>query len=298
MKISYLSLLGGLTLAAASSSALACSTCKCGDPTITLLGSEKAFSGRFRLGLDLLWRSETQGADNNPRQITTDESRAVLGVAYSASERLSFALQMPYVEKTITRRDFSREQGRGWGDAELTARYRLWKTGPMSGRHIAGLQAGVRAPTGDTVRNNQGQVLNIDAQPDAGAWAGKFGGWYAFHQFPWFVAVSAKYYQFGDAEQGFEPANVWVASASSQYGLTPRFAVELGLDARYSAENRYSGVIDPDSGGTLVVARIGASARLGQELVTRLALQLPAVDELNGDQEEDPTVQVSLAYDF
>ena len=76
---------------------------------------------------------------------------------------------MPYVEKTITRRDFSREQGRGWGDAELTARYRLWKTGPMSGRHIAGLQAGVRAPTGDTVRNNQGQVLNIDAQPDAGA---------------------------------------------------------------------------------------------------------------------------------
>ena len=117
MKISYLSLLGGLTLAAASSSALACSTCKCGDPTITLLGSEKAFSGRFRLGLDLLWRSETQGADNNPRQITTDESRAVLGVAYSASERLSFALQMPYVEKTITRRDFSREQGRALAES-------------------------------------------------------------------------------------------------------------------------------------------------------------------------------------
>lgn len=298
MKSHYLGLFGGLALAVASSPAVACSTCKCGDPTITLLGAEKAFSGRFRFGLDLQWRSETQGADSNPRQVSTDETRAVLGLAYSASERLSFALQMPYVEKTITRRDFSREQGRGWGDAELTARYRLWKSGPMSGRHLAGLQAGVRAPTGDTVRDSQGQVLNIDAQPDAGAWAGKLGGWYAFHQFPWFTSVSAKYYLFGDGEQGFEPADVWVASAATQYGLSTRYAVEMGLDARYSTENHYSGERDPDSGGSLVVARVGMSARIGQELVTRVALQVPALDGLNGDQEEDPTVQVSLAYDF
>ncbi len=298
MKPVVMSLLGGLTLAAASGSALACSTCKCGDPTITLLGSEKAFSGRFRFGLDAIWRSEVQGADSNPLQITTDEARLVLGLAYSANERLSVALQMPYVEKTISRRNFARQEGSGWGDAEVSLRYRLWKSGPMSGRHLAGVQTGVRAPTGETVRDAQGRVLEIDAQPDAGAWAGKLGGWYAYHRFPWFATLSAKYYLFGDGEQGFEPADVWVGSASMQYGVTPRFAIETGLDARYSQENRYDAVRDPDSGGSLVVARLGVSARFGQELVGRVALQVPAIDELKGDQEEDPTYQVSLAYDF
>ena len=51
-----------LAIGFASPAALACSTCKCGDYTITLFGTEKAYDGRLRVGLDYLYRSETAGA--------------------------------------------------------------------------------------------------------------------------------------------------------------------------------------------------------------------------------------------
>lgn len=286
----------GLVLASLGSPALACSTCKCGDPTITLLGSEKAYSGRFRAGLDLLWRSESQGPAGNRQD--TEEFRSVLGLAFSPTPSWTLAVQMPWVDKTLTTPSRARQSGSGWGDADLSARYVMWRSGPMSGRHLGGLHGGLRVPSGDTLRDGQGRRLDIDAQPDAGALAPNLGAWYAYHRFPWFVSASALAFAFGDGRQGFEPGDALVASLSAQYGLSPRLALQVGLDGRHAERHHFDGLRDSDSGGSLLMARLGLAARLGSELVTNLAVQIPALDRLHGAQQENPSLRLSLAYDF
>ncbi|WP_348673876.1 hypothetical protein [uncultured Abyssibacter sp.] len=287
---------GLLAAVAAPQAVLACSTCKCGDPTITLMGQEKGFSGRLRLGVDALWRTETQGAGANRSE--TEETRYTLGAAYSFGERLTAAVQLPFVDKTLTQSNLDRQSASGLGDVDLSARYRLWKQGPMSGRRLAGVSLGLRLPTAETVRDGSGAPLDIDVQPDAGAPAGRFGGWYAWHRFPWFATASLQAYLFGDGEQGFEPGHAVVGSLLSQYALTPKFALVGSLDGRHAQRNRFDGESDPDSGGTLVLASAGIALRATEELVIRALGQWPVIDALYGEQTQDPSIRVGLAYDF
>ena len=276
----------------------ACSTCKCGDPTLTLMGAEKPFAGRLRLGLDLMWRSETQGAADNPAQIETREQRSTLGLVYSPNRRLTLAMQLPYVSKTTQRRNLARERSRGLGDADISARLQLYQSGPLSGRHLIGASAGLRLPTSDQVDNQQGQRLDIDAQPDAGAYAPTAGLWYGYYRFPWFATLSSSYRRFNDGRQGFEPGNAWVGSLLGQYAFSTTWAVQTGLDWRASQKNRFDGAIDADSGGELVMGRLGLTRRFGEDLLLNLSAQLPVYEQLNGAQQEDEMLRLHLIYDL
>jgi hypothetical protein len=277
--------------------ALACSTCKCGDYTITLFGAEKSFENRFRVAADLIYRSESQGQPGVAER-STEERRTLLGVSYSVNEDLSLAVQVPFVRKEIEDNNLARQKAEGLGDIDLVARWTLYRQGEASGRHLAGLRFGVRLPTADQVRDGGGNRLDIDVQPDAGATVPNLGGWYAYFRFPWFVSLSATYFSFGDGHQEFAPGDAMVASALAQYGVSQRVALQFGVDARYSQKNRFSGVDDPDSGGTLAMAFGGVAVRLYEDLLLNAGIQAPLLDELNGHQEEDPSYRIGVAYDF
>nr|MBV6629719.1 hypothetical protein [Oceanococcus sp. HetDA_MAG_MS8] len=278
--------------------AWSCSTCKAGDPTITLLGTEKAFSNRLRLGLDWQWREESQGARGSARRLDVREQRRSVGVSYSPSPRWTVALQLPYVSKTLKLPSLEQQEATGLGDADLSLRYVAFRSGPLSGRHLAGLHAGLRLPTAERIRDRRGQLLDIDVQPDARALAPKLGGWYAYHRYPWFLSTSLIGFAFGDGDQGFSPGNAVVSSILGQYALAPRWAVQLGLDSRYAQRNAFDGITDPDSGGLLVMARSAVAWRIGQELVLNAGLQTPLFDNFNGQQSEDTAVLFALAYDI
>lgn len=282
--------------AAASKTAMACSTCKCGDYTITLMGSEKPFSGRFRVGMDYMVRSESAGNPGVSEQ-ETDEQRATLGLAYSLNEDVTLAMQAPFVRKEIKSSNLARQEAEGLGDIDLTARWVLYRSGAMSGRHLAGLRAGVRLPTADEVKSN-GQLLDIDVQPDAGATVPSLGGWYAYYRYPWFATVSATYFKYQEGHQDFRGGDVVLASALVQYGVTQSVALQLGLDARESEKNQFSGVPDSDSGGFLAMGFMGIAARIGEELLLSAGVQVPVIEKLNGDQTEDPALRVGISYDF
>ena len=81
-------------------------------------------------------------------------------------------------------------------------------------------------------------------------------------------------------------------------GFTQTLALQVGLDARHAGRNRFSGIEDPDSGGTLAMAFGGVALRVFDELVVSAGAQVPVFDDLNGHQEEDPVLRVGLAYDF
>jgi hypothetical protein len=291
----------GAALAAACASlfatpaVLACSTCKCGDYTLTLLGSEKSFADRFRFGTDFIVRSESAGAGIEKQD--TDEWRVLLGAAYSFSEDLSVAVQVPWVHKEIETPTLAKQEADGIGDIDVVGRYTQYRTGGGTGRHLAGVRLGVRLPTADEVKAH-GEKLDIDVQPDAGATAPNAGAWYSYFRFPWFASVSATYFAFSEAHQDFEPGNVVTASAIGQYALSQRFALQLGLDARDSKRNAFSGVDDPDSGGFLAMGFVGLGARAFEDLVLNVGVQFPVVDDQHGAQDEDPSIRAGFAYDF
>lgn len=281
----------------ASPPAQACSTCKCGDYTISLFGGEKPFEGRFRAGIDYIARSETQG---NPalNERRTDEQRLLLGLSYSPTPDLSLAVQLPFVRKEIEDSNQARQDAEGLGDIDLIARWTLLRSGGFSGRHLAGLRLGVRLPTADEVTDDDGQLLDIDVQPDAGATVPNLGGWYAYFRFPWFFTATATYFSFGDGHQDFSPGDAVTTSVLGQYGVTQRLAVQLGIDARHSAKNRFSGVADEDSGGTLAMAFGGVAFRALDELILSAGVQLPLLENLNGHQDEARSLRASIAFDF
>ncbi len=274
----------------------ACSTCKCADPTITLLGSEKAFSGRTRLGFDLLWRGDELGSVQNRQK--TRETRSTLGVAFSPGERLTLALQVPYVDKTLTLSSLEQQTARGWGDVDVSVRYRLWRSGPMSGRHLLGLRGGVRLPTSESLRDGQNNRLSIDVQPDAGAFATQAGLWYAYHQHPWFLGLSSVYSVYAEGNQQFSPGDVLNLSGTGQYAINPNWALLAGIDTRHAQANTYVSTRDVNSGGDLAMGRIGTALRLGQELVLSLSWQTTLYENLNGEQTESDYVRLSFAYDL
>jgi hypothetical protein len=289
--------MAGLAAALLQTPAHACSTCKCGDYTISLFGAEKPFASRFRIGLDYLHRSETQG-DPGVFARKTDEQRLLLGLSYNLTEDLSFAVQAPFVRKQISDSNLARQEAEGFGDVDLIGRWTLYREGGISGRHLAGLRFGLRLPTTEQVRDGNGDKLDIDVQPDAGATVPNLGGWYAYFRFPWFVTATATYFSFGDGHQDFSPGDAFVASALGQYGIGQALALQLGVDARHARKNRFSGVTDEDSGGTLAMAFGGVAVRVLDELVISAGVQLPLINDLNGFQEEDPVYRLGLAYDF
>lgn len=275
--------------------AQACSTCKCGDYSITLLGAEKPYAGRLRGALDLLLRSETQGVGPGERE--TDEWRTTLGVSYSVTDDLTLGVQLPWVRKRIEDQNLAAQEASGLGDADLVGWWVLHRGGDSALRHLAGLRFGVRLPTADEIEEN-GQKLDIDVQPDAGALAPNLGGWYRYYRFPWMVSISATYFVYGDGHQDFSPGDAANGSVLAQYAFDPNWALQLGVDARHAQRNRFGDTVDPDSGGTLAALYAGAAARLLGELSLSAGVQLPIFDDLNGEQEEDPSFRLSMTYDF
>lgn len=290
-----------LGLLAASSAwaplAQACSTCKCGDNTINLFGSEKTYAQRLRVGVETWLRSESQG-DPAVNERETDEWRTTLGLSYSPTQDLSLAVLVPYVRKEIKDSNLARQESSGLGDVDLVGRYVLYRGGAGSGRHLAGLRAGVRLPTAEQQRDGAGQKLDIDVQPDAGATAPNIGGWYSYFNFPWFLSSSLTYFHYNDGHQDFSPGDVLVASVLTQYGVTQSLAAQLGVDARHAEKNRFGSVADEDSGGELAMAYLGLAYRFGSDLVVNAALQLPVYENLNGHQSEDPALRLGFSYDF
>ncbi|WP_428309782.1 hypothetical protein [Hydrocarboniphaga sp.] len=283
-------------LLAAADPAAACSTCKCGDYTITLLGAEKPYSGRFRLGLDYLLRSETAGAGLDGQK--TDEQRATLGLAYSLTQDITLALQVPFVRKQIESPNLAKQSAQGLGDIDVTGRWVAYRSpGGDSGRHLAGLRAGLRLPTADQIKDH-GELLDIDVQPDAGATVPSLGGWYGYYRYPWFATVSATYFKYTEGHQDFRGGDVALISALAQYGITQSVALQLGVDARQSQKNQFSGVDDPDSGGFLTMGFAGAALRIGDDFLINAGAQVPLIQNLNGEQDEDPALRVGVTYDF
>jgi hypothetical protein len=284
-----------LVLAAVAQPAAACSTCACGDNSITVMGVEKPFTGRVRGALDFQVRTETKGEGATLQEI--EEQRLSLGLSYSPSEIFTMALQLPFVRKHYEDATLAVIDTEGVGDADLIGRLVLYRDNPQLPRHMAGVRLGVRLPTSEQARDANWVPVNIDAQLDAGATAPNAGLWYAYYRLPVLVSISGAHLFYGEGRQGFRPGDATIATLLLQYGAGG-WAFQAGADARTTEANRFSGVEDPNSGGTLVMGTLGLTRRFGTDFVLSAGVQIPAIRNLDGVQDEDTSFRAGMAYDF
>jgi hypothetical protein len=259
------------------------------------MGTEKAYPGRIRIGLDTTYRRESMGVPGDDERIT-HERRTALGISYAFSDRLTLAARLPYVDKQYRDPDLTGAGGKGLGDVDLSARYVLSNTA-VPARQVYGVIAGLRLPTSQRIKQD-GEPVDIDGQPGVRATVPSVGGFYGWFKFPALVYVSAQITPEARGQQGFRQGNTAVATITGQYALNQKLSLQLSLENRYTGKNIDGGVLDPDSGGFVAYVVPGIAYRISNELIANAAVQIRAVHHFNGTQTENGEIRAGLTYDL
>lgn len=276
--------------------AWACSTCQCGDYTVTLMGAEKAYAGRLRLAYEVQAREEAQGQRGVSERVT-EELRQTLGLSFAFNPEVTLALRLPYVRKEF-RDSIGRGQlAAGFGDVDLVAQAVVGRDAAVVTRHLWGVQAGLRLPTAPE-QKAQGRVVDIDAQPGTGAVTPSAGLFYRYFHFPHFTAASLVWSDPQNGDQGFDGGRAWVATLTQQYALSQDFSAQLALEARYSAPHRYDDVPDKNSGGWVSYLTPGLAWRVAGEWLFYAQGQVPLRSSLQGQQSEQGELRAGLVFDL
>ena len=287
----------GAVIVAAAPSAWACPSCLCGDPTLTLMGVEKSYAGRTRFSFDYTNRSEIQGEGVDRSRL--QEDRYVFGASYAFTPDINVALRLPFSSKSAERATLAKDEAKGLGDAEILAKVTVFKTGGVSGRHLFGVQAGLRLPTSSEQTDSTDAPIDIDAQPGTGAWAPSLGVWYGYFQFPASVFVTVTVTDpVSQGYQGIDQATALLTTVTSQYAVTKNWSLQLGLESRIAGHNEFYGVEDGDSGGVTVFAAPGVVLSLGENWLLHASGQIPVLQHQHGVQDERGDLRIGIAYDL
>ncbi|ALG66945.2 hypothetical protein [Beggiatoa leptomitoformis] len=280
-----------------SSPVFACSTCMAGDPTLSLMGTEKAYTGRLRLSADYLYRQERIGiAGFNQTELT--EQRLTLGVSYAWNEILNLAIRLPLVDKQLQYANLATQESHALGDIEISAKLTLNTDDANAHRTLWGLIAGLRLPTAPEQTDNAGHSLDIDVQTGTGAVVPQLGVWYGYYAFPYFFYGSAVVHHAFKGFNEFSAGQALVLTFAGQYALNHSLALQMGIDARWSEKNQFADVSDADSGGFIAFFSPKLIYTVTSDMILNAGVQIPVIKQLNGEQEEESILQVGVVYDF
>jgi hypothetical protein len=285
------------SILAAPRVASACSTCSCGDPTITSMGTEQSYAGRLRMSLGYTRRSDQQGQALVDEE-DHEEQRLDLNVAYSPTVWLQLAASLPLVERQVAEVDLSRDTLRGSGDVDLRARMTVWRDRAFAPRHIVGVSAGVTLPTAEVQRDPMGQALDLDHQLGGLAVAPRVGVFYTQLRHPWsmYASLSAThlFLAFGDERAGDNLA----ATAALQWQPGEAWGLRLAADGRLEDRGKSGHALLADTGGYALFVSPGVIYSPVMDLVFEAQVQLPVVNGLYGRHSESPVVLIATSYDF
>lgn len=282
--------------------ALACSVCACGDP---LLGSADpaAITGRLRLQLDTEYLRVDAGneEDASLTDKLTQWSYRVNAV-YRPIDALSLVATLPLVSKELTTVgggvSAHASDATGMGDAELAARYAVWRGVNLGIGRVQelALTAGTSLPTGANGLRHDGERIDEHGQPGTGAWGPFAGVHYRFEQGSWlgFASVSGRVRTENAHDYAYGSALLW--SAHGQYFPTKRVVVDLGVDGRYAAVDKLAGGEVPNTGGTVLSLAPGVyvNAIGGAWLFVRG--QIPFYKHFRGEQDQLTSVVTGIQY--
>lgn len=291
-----------VTAMAAPSRALACSVCACGDPLL-IASDPAAMTGQLRLQLDTEYLRIDAGNEEDPA--LTDELTQWsyrLNVAYRPIDALTLTATLPVVSKELRTAgggaSMPASDATGLGDAEVAARYALWRGVDLGIGRVQelALTAGTSLPTGPNGLESGGERIDEHGQPGTGAWGPFAGVHYRFEQGEWlaFGSFSGRVRSENGHGYAYGAALQW--SIHGQYYLAKRLALDLGVDGRHAAADDSSGVAVPNTGGTVLAAAPGAYLNATGGAWLFLRGQIPFYKRFRGEQDQLPSVVAGIQY--
>ncbi|MFO0579555.1 MAG: hypothetical protein U1A78_36620 [Polyangia bacterium] len=275
----------------------ACASCGCGDPTLTAMGIEKPFKNRVRLSLE-----QRFGGHSDPdRKERTLISRSTLSASWSPTAWLTLAAALPLAAGELRTLRASGPTARrvvGLGDLELYTRALVFRDRAFSPRHIVGILAGLKAPTGPRVADSSGYPAPDDFQPGSGSWDPLFGASYGYFGRELGVFASLSYRHTTTGRLDYRRGSVLGASALVQRSLHRAVSFGLGLELSHTRPDELRGISLPDTGGTVLAVAPQALIALRTDWLLRAALQIPVGPLGSRTQVEFPTGILALVVDL
>ena len=282
--------------------ARACSVCACGDPLLTS-SDPAAISGRLRVQLDTEYLRVDAGNEADPSftdELTQWSYR--LNLVYRPTDALSLTATLPVVNKAMRMAgggtSTPTSNATGLGDAELAARYALWRgvdLGIGRAQEVA-LTAGTSMPTGPNDLESGGERIDEHGQPGTGGWGPFAGLHYRFEQGSWlgFASLSGRVHSENGFGYTYGSALLW--SAHGQWFPTKRLVLDLGLDGRHAAADTQGGETVVNTGGTVLAAAPGVYANAAGGAWLFVRGQIPLYKSFRGEQDQLPSVVAGVQY--
>lgn len=277
--------------------AAACAVCGAGDPTLTVMGTEKAFVGRVRAGLELKLGSLRVG-EPGVDEVNLTEGRVEAAVSYAPLRTLFLSLGVPVLHREAFFHDGSRVAFTGLGDLELRAKQFVWSGTRGLYRHQAAIQGGLKLPTAPVERDAAGAALATALQPGTGAITPFLGVFYGLAQGPWSLYASASLYLPFAVRSGPHATESFRTSAAAQRQVGRRFAARLGIDTRLDGTASADDKPDPSSGGFVGYLSPQLVVSPTTDLILQAGAHFPVVQALRGFHREGAILALGATYDF
>ena len=285
-----------------TSDALACSICRCGDPTFNALGKEGVSQTGLRVALDWDRVAKTQGSEDEKESLT--ENRVTVLAAYGISDRVAAMARVPYSWRSLESNDSGAPQktdASGRADPEFYAQLRLWSS-PFSAavgvRTSVYAVFGVKTSWGENNLTRDGERLDEHLQPGTGStdWFGGVAGSYQLDRKSALFA-STQYRVTGRNDAGYQYGNAWLLNLAYEHKFTSLIDGVIEANYRHAGIDKVdrSNEEDPNTGGSIVYITPRVLFDVGQGWVIRAAVQIPATQSgLNGQQTEKTVINIGV----
>src|SRR6185436_1264747 len=250
---------GTLAWLSLSQSALACSICRCGDPTFNALGMEGVAQPGFRVAFDWDQVEKTQGPADELDSLR--EQRETLLLAYGLNDRFDLFARIPFSQRDLTESEdgeLENSSASGLADPEIYAQARLWSSrfeGDVGMRSSVYLVFGVKTDWGENDAARDGERLDEHVQPGTGStdW---FAGLSGSHQVNPRSAIfaSVQYRHTGRNDFGYQYGRVQLLNLAYEHKIGARWDGVVEANYRHAGHDEIdaSGELDPDTGGAIV----------------------------------------------
>ena len=286
-----------LSACTASSTARACASCGCGDPTITGMGVEKPYKNRVRLSLEERFGGHTAGTGDESDATWT--LRSSLFASWSPDSRFTVLAMAPLVATWIQTRSQPWQNATGLGDAEVSGRGVMFRDRSFSPRHLLSGLIGLKIPTGPRLHDDAGYPFAEDDQPGSGSWDPFAGLSYGYFGEKISVFSSGSYRYTTTGRRGYKHGQSVGGTAGVQFQPIGVVALSLAADFRWAAADRLPGGIDaPNTGGAMLALTPAITIAPVERWLIRLAVQIHVADWLYGNQTESHAVMLSTVVDL
>ena len=188
----------------------------------------------------------------------------------------------------------------GTGDATFMAKYAL-----LADPVELALIAGVKIPTGSTGQlSNTGDLLEPNHQPGTGSWDPLLGVAAGRQYERLWLGASVLYRITTEGRHEFTPGQSVLFAVKAEYqligmGKFPRLYGAVELSEQFTAKDKFSGVKDQDTGGSLIGLGFGLRLRADEHMTIAAMVTIPVYQGLYGEQHKERyELLFGTAYDF